>query len=295
METPRVLVLIDLFPPIVGGAETHAGDLVRGLRALDVPVTVLTRQARPDLPAEEELSSGAPVLRVPARFGGKRWAKYGVISAFREQLRLLADDIDVVYLCGFRVLGWPLAGETRRLGLPLVLRAEVLGELSGDFIWDRPGGRRHHLLRALLRPLVAMRNLRLLKAGTWLSISTAVREEYLMAGVSPDRIADIPNGIDTARFHPAGAEEKQQLRQDRNLPADGLIFVYSGKLNRGKGLGLLLEAWKQWTDDGNSGHLLLVGAGGGQFLSCEDELRAFVEKETLADRVVMIREVPACA
>jgi glycosyltransferase involved in cell wall biosynthesis len=285
MKSPRILVAIDLFPPIVGGAETHARDLVDALRALQLPVTVLTRWARPDLAREEILPNGARILRVPAAFGGVRFAQYGVIPSFLRTLRREKDSYDLIYLCGFRVLGWPLVGLARRLGKPIVLRAEVCGEASGAFIWDKPGRGTRPALRHLFSPLIALRNRRLRRADSFLSISRVIRDEYLDSTFPEARIADIPNGIDLQRFTPVSPEQVPSLRRELGLPAQEPVFVYSGKLNRGKGLELLLSVWKSYVADGRPGHLLLVGAGGGQSLSCESELNAFVSTHALSSRV----------
>jgi len=288
MPTARILVLIDLFPPIVGGAETHARDLVDALRAEGRHVHVLTRQARPDLPINETLPNGARVYRVPAIAGGVRLAKYMVIPAFKRKLRELADHYDVIYLCGFRVLGWPIVKLAHRLGKPIVLRAEVCGELSGTFIWQQPDQPPSALLRALFRPLIRQRNRRLLRADLFLAISGVIHSEYAACGVPEAKIADIPNGIDTRRFEPpADAAKVSALRQALNLPADEIIFAYSGKLNRGKGLDRLLDAWARWVRESRQGHLVLIGSGGGQFLSIESRLKQRVRDGGLAERVTL--------
>jgi glycosyltransferase involved in cell wall biosynthesis len=48
---------------------------------------------------------------------------------------------------------------------------------------------------------------------------------------------------------------------------------------------MLLRTWKSLSDERKDCHLVLVGGGGGQFLSCEIELRAFVLLKSLQDRV----------
>ena len=61
--------------------------------------------------------------------------------------------------------------------------------------------------------------------------------------------------------------------------------MYSGKLNRGKGLECLLRAWALHREQNGPGRLVLVGGGAGHHLSCEEELRAFVTDKKLDSTV----------
>lgn len=100
----------------------------------------------------------------------------------------------------------------------------------------------------------------------------------------PERLVEITNGIDTARFSPVAAAEKQALRRRLALP-DRTLCTYTGKLNRGKGLPILLRAWRRLAERWPQLHLVLVGSGAHQFLSCEAELRRFTARHGLDDRV----------
>ncbi len=279
----RVALVIDLFPPIVGGAETHARDLAGALVRAGATVTVLTRRASPELAESETLDSGVRVERI-GKPGSPRWGKYRFIPDLLSAWETRAADFDLVYLCGFRVLGWPLAGAVRKSKTPLVLRAEVCGEMSGAFIWKSPGKGESAVLKAFFSPLVAWRNRRLIRSGEFLAISSVVSAEYSAAGVQKERIKQIPNGIDTERFSPPLREEREALRAEFGF-SDDLVFLYSGKLNRGKGLQDLLTAWAKYVEAGGEGILVLVGSGGGQFLSEEEELNRRVREEGLEERV----------
>ncbi|MDR0993781.1 MAG: glycosyltransferase, partial [Verrucomicrobiota bacterium] len=116
-----------------------------------------------------------------------------------------------------------------------------------------------------------------------LAISAPIREEFQMGGVSPARIVDLPNGYDPALFHPlpAGAPSMAERRIALGLPPEGLVFAYSGKLNRGKGLERLITIWGRFAAEHPTARLLLIGSGKGQYLSCEEELK----KQAQAERV----------
>ena len=275
----RICLLTESFHPKIGGGESHARLLSARLIACDVPVFVLTQRQRRAWPREDRVD-GVPVRRVGLP-GFARFGKFLMMPAAMLELLRRRRDYDVIYVCGFRTLG-PVAVLVARLtGCRCVLRAESCAELSGaDPVHQIQGGIRQDLAQAL----ISLRNRILLRADRFLSISGAITEEFQSCGVPPERIVAISNGIDTARFAPASEGEKQELRQRLGLP-DGFLCTYTGKLNRGKGLEMLLRAWRRLCARHPALHLVLVGSGAHQFLSCETELREFVRAHDLGQRV----------
>lgn len=281
---PGVALVISSFHPRVGGGETHARILGRELVRLGVPVTVFTRAHDSALPRSDAVD-GVPVVRVGPS-GHPRLGKYLMLLPVLAALLRQRHDYDIVYICGLRVLG--IAGVLASILLrkPCILRAEACGELSGDFIYASPhGGGNKHRANPLIRLALGARNALFRKATRFLSISGVIRDEFIACGVPPGRIAHIPNGIELDPFQPADASTKAALRRELNLP-DGFLFAYSGKLNRGKGLEMLLRVWSVFAKRHTNARLVLIGAGGQQFLSCEAELKAFVAEHELGGSVV---------
>ena len=270
----RLCLLTGSFYPVVGGGERHAHLLCRELSRRGNAVLVLTRRCHVRLLPDCEALDGFTVIRVgPAGFS--RLGKYLMLVPALWRLWRRRRQYDLIYVCGLRVLG--LAGMLAQILVrkPCVLRAESRGELSGEFIWKSPEGQIKPILRAFFRPLIAIRNRLFMRAAGFLSISTPIREEFLAAGVPPARIIDIPNGLDVETFCPGAPGDHQALRQKLGLPA-AILYAYSGKLNRGKGLERLLRVWERFAANRRNVHLMLIGSGGGQYLSCEQALRAFV-------------------
>lgn len=267
---PKIWFLISSYYPTVGGGETHARLLARELAQRGWPITVLTRRRDRSWPAVEQLD-GTTVRRV-APAGAPRLGKYLMLLPALWTLLRHRREIDVLYVCGLRVLG--LAGMlfARLTGRAVILRAEACGEFSGDFIFNSPHQARVHGKR-LIRMLLRWRNRLYRKADNFLSISRVIHDEFTAGGIPADRIVHIPNGIDLAAFPPADAETKRRLRDQLGLPLRAFLFAYSGKLNRGKGLETLVRAWSRVRAVHTDAHLVLVGAGGQQFLSCEASLR----------------------
>lgn len=279
MREPGVCILIGAFHPRVGGGETHARLLARELRALGAPVFVLTRRHERGLPSEDRVD-GVRVRRIgPAGF--PRFGKYLMLPGAILALLRERHKYEVIYVCGLRVLG--LAGVLAGLlgGKRVVLRAEACGEWSGQFVH---AGGTEKPIAAPIRIALALRNRLYRKADRFLAISRVIREEFEAGGIPDRQIALITNGIDFTPFAPPDAETKRALRAQFGF-GNRFVFAYSGKLNRGKGLELLLRVWSRIAPEFPNAHLLLIGGGGTQYLSCEAELKSFVAAHALNDRV----------
>lgn len=287
-SAPRICLLTGSFYPVVGGGETHARLLCAELRRRGTEVFVLTRRRVRTTPAFEVVD-GIPVHRVPPS-GVPRFGKYLMTGPAFVRLIRMRREYDLIYVCGLRILGIVGALAALALGKRCVLRSESRGELSGAFIWQTVDGRTKPVLKALFSIPIALRNVFLRKADAFLSISGVIRGEYEACGIPGDRIASIPNGIDTDRFRPAAEVDRAALRRRLSLP-DGRLFVYTGKLNRGKGLEFLVRVWNGWAKAHPDCRLVLVGSGAMQFLSCEAAVRAYVREHGLEGSVVFAGSV----
>lgn len=288
----RVLFLTESFHPVLGGGEIHVRRLGARLVASGLGATVVTRRGEAGWPAAEEID-GIRVVRVPPPGPGRTGKYLMVPGALRAIFRELPRH-DVLVVRGTRVLGGPglLAG--RACGRPVILQPEVNGELSGEvYTWGRrlPRG-----VVSLLRAGVRLRNAWLRDADAFVAMSTEIREEMVRSGVARERVALLPHGVDVERFRPASAEERRALRRKRGLP-DGTLAVYTGRLLRGKGLEALVAAFAATTARVPELRLVIVGSGGGQALSIEEELRRDVRERGLEDRVVFtgaVDDVAGC-
>lgn len=277
---PRICLLTETFYPVVGGGETHARLLSAELNSLGMPTFVLTRRSFPGLAVRDRVGP-TPVHRVSPT-SMKRWGKYVMIPPVLRELARLRGEYDLVYVCGFRVLGAPAVLAAGVLGKRCVLRAEIIGEMSAKFATV------HAPMPALLTgtypAVIAARNLVLRRADGFVGISDPITEEFMEYGVPPEKVHPIPNGIDPEVFRPVTLMEKRDLRRKLGLP-NGILAVYSGKLNRGKGLEHLISAWETVARNTDGAHLVLVGSGGNQSLSCEAQTRRAVEELGLQSSV----------
>jgi glycosyltransferase involved in cell wall biosynthesis len=280
----RILFLSESFHPVLGGGETHIRRLGAALVAAGDGVTVVTRRGERAWPAEERLDDGIRVVRVPPA-GPGRIGKYLMVPAAALAVAREAARHDVLVVRGTRVLGLPGLVIARLSGLATVLQPEINGELDGSaFTWGKSwaGGPAGRLLRSALATL---RNPLLRDADAFVAMSRQIQREMLAAGVDPARVALVPHGVDTGRFRPATDEERSSLRSRLGIPA-GVVAVYTGRLLRGKGLEILVDAFSEVAEESPALQLVLVGSGEGESLSIEAELRRRVSELGLGRRIL---------
>jgi glycosyltransferase involved in cell wall biosynthesis len=284
----RVLFLAESFHPVLGGGETHIRQLASGLARKGMPASVLTRRTEASWPEAESLD-GVRVLRVGPPGPGRR-GKYAMVPGVLRAMGRQRDAFDVLVVRGTRVLGLPGLLGGRWLRKPVVLQCEVSGEMSGRVYtwgtrWDGVPA------SAVVKGAVLARNRLLRDADAFVTISQGTRAEFLAAGLDSDRVHHIPHGVDTERFRPAAPHERSALRAALGLPVEAKIVTFTGRLLRGKGLDLLVDAFADLTLRLPSTRLVLVGSGRGQVLDIEDALRAQVVARSQAGRVVFTGRV----
>lgn len=95
-----------------------------------------------------------------------------------------------------------------------------------------------------------------LSAGS-VCVSEGVRRFNADAGISPDRLTVIPNGIDPLRFDHAEKVSRSEL----GVPEEAHLVVYVGRLDVQKGIPFLLDAAEQVVATRPQWHLAMVGDG----------------------------------
>jgi glycosyltransferase involved in cell wall biosynthesis len=91
-------------------------------------------------------------------------------------------------------------------------------------------------------------------------ISQFVADEWLAAGLDPPKADVVFNGIDPAEYPFGGMEERTEARRILELPDDGFVVTYFGRVDREKGVHVLLEAWRRLSLDPKRSGLLVVGS-----------------------------------
>lgn len=279
----RVCLLLETYWPQVGGGETAGRMLARGLVRRGFDVTVFTRRSIPGAEARET-EGGVNIHRLPpgGTGPGRKWAL--TVPAFAAILTARAE-LDVLVVLGFRVLGVPALAAARLLGVPVVLKAESRGEMSGEFFRRGLARLGLSLDTAPVRAMIGVRNRILRRAAAFVAMSSELERELVEAGVPGSRIHRIPNAVDVERFAPAGRERRSAVRHDLGVPPHARLLVYTGRLVEYKGLPELVAAWPDVVASTPEARLALVGEGGGDLAACETELRERVDALGVASSV----------
>jgi len=253
----HVLQVTPYFPPTwaYGGIPRIVYGLGRALCELGVEVSVLTTDAM-------DARSRAPV-KPDRTLDGMRVLTCRNLSnrlAYDHQLFLPLDverqlaqlpRLDVVHLHGHRHL---LNNAAERLArthfVPTVLTA------NGTLLRHE---RKQHA-KLLWDMLVSGRIPK--RAARCVVVSQAERRQHLQAGLSADRLVEIPNGLDLGEFSPL--PPRGLFRRRLGIAPDRPMVVYLGQLSPRKGVEHLVSAFNI---DAPAGAALVVGGndmGGGK-------------------------------
>lgn len=233
-DGPIVAMVIQNYVPALGGAERQVASLAPGLRARGIRPVVVTR-ALEGRPMRDEIE-GVPVVRIPDH-GPKPIASLRFVMGARRELRAL--DPDVIHAFDTLTPSVIALAHRRRHGTPVLVKLLRSGDI-GD-------------LAVLKRKRFGERRIRSLITGVdrFVAISTDIADEVRRLGVSDERIACIPNGVDTERFHPV-----------RDGHPDGVPRVIAtGRLAPEKRLEEVAARWARVRERHPTAELVLVGDG----------------------------------
>ena len=240
---PRVLLLSPYFFPVLGGAEAAAMGVARYLHTNGYPVFVVTKRVGRGLPARDSVE-GVPVRRIPPPGRRSGYAKWLMLPTVFASLLRWRNEYDVICCVDFRGVGIAAIAAGRLAGRPVVVQAQTTGVVSCGS-WD-PSLRRFGLnpegaiARAAKRPIRALYCM----ADAHACLMKSIERESVDAGVPPERVHYVPQGVDMQRFRPAEAGEAAATRAALGWPTERLIYLYLGRLSLEKGALELLEAWK---------------------------------------------------
>jgi len=212
----RILVNVDTFAPL-GGVELSTLQVCRELAARGHEIDVLYRDSGGLRDQWEPFARRIERVRgftVPV---ARPWQATVLPGSVRAGVR---SDPDIVYLNRSEQLLWG-AATGAFAHAPLVCHL-----------------RHHPFSRAAVRVL---KN----SALRYIAVSEFIRSEWIDAGISPDRIEVIHNGVDPAAYPCASPAERLRLRAALRIRPDARVFLHYGRLTSEKGAAVLLRAWAQ--------------------------------------------------
>ncbi|MBU4015834.1 glycosyltransferase family 4 protein [Patescibacteria group bacterium] len=98
------------------------------------------------------------------------------------------------------------------------------------------------------------------KVDCFVATSKEIKKGLLNDGYIQDRIIGIPNFVDQGVFHPSDKELRDQAHKDFGFSGETIV-TFTGRLVKGKGIGVLLAAWGKVVVDFKNVCLLILGEG----------------------------------
>jgi len=239
----RVAMLINGYPPRLGGAEQQVAAMSAWLHRQGVQVTVVTRRM-PGV-ARFEVVDGVPVHRLPVP-GPKPVASLSYTLAAMRLLRRLRPDILHAHEL-FSTATSALAAKPL-VRAPVVATAHRSGA-DGD-------------VQRLRRKLFGRTRIAALRrqVDAFVCISREIEAELAGIGIAPARCHHIPNAVDTEHFKPVPDGGKPELRARLGLP-DQLTAIFTGRLAPEKRVEQLLAIWPAVRAKCPEARLLILGSG----------------------------------
>jgi glycosyltransferase involved in cell wall biosynthesis len=254
----RVAMVIQVFDPVLGGAQRQVERLGPPLERLGVDVHVVTRRV-PDTPGFER-RPGLDVHRVGRALSGAaasvQYSSLGALTVARLRP-------DVIHAHDLLSPSTAALLASRGGSTPVVAKVLSAG-LGGDIdrLLRKPFGRRR--LEALAR-----------RFSAFIALSDEVADELREHGVPDDRIRRIPNGVDADAFRPATPQERAHERAALGVGEDDLLAIYCGRFYETKHVDVLIDAAREAPV-----RLLVYGEG-----PVGDDLRRLAADPALEGRV----------
>ena len=227
------------FPPQYSGAAIQAVNLAHEMRKNGINVFFCT--VNHNGLKQTDNFEGFAVHRINEGRG-----KYGELVLWKNMWNLLRNgqcQCDIIHSHGAYLRNSVIGPFSRILGKKSLIKISLLdNDLHG--IGKGKGGWLHKKFMSQI--------------DRYVSISRKITRELVDYEFPEDKIREIPNGVDTKRFHPISNEDKMALRKRYQLPADKKIFLYAGVIDERKNVKWLIDEWKSLAKK-HSGYLLIVG------------------------------------
>jgi glycosyltransferase involved in cell wall biosynthesis len=259
----RVLMVIERYLPIWGGAENQLHQIIPHLAKRGATIQVVTRRWHKSWDSEEMID-GVSVKRlgVPG---------FGIVQTFIFCLSLSCyiiihrKKIDILHSHGAAFMGALCSFWGTCLGVKNVAKIATAGRIP--------------LLAEELFGTIALFQLK--KSSAIIAMTDEIEAELKGINVSPDIITRITNGVDGQRFKPASPEQRRGWRLKMGLKEETPVILFSSRLVKRKGLDILLDAWPIIIKGRPDAHLFVVGSGNDQRDSIEKLMKKKVVNEGL--------------
>lgn len=264
----RLLLINYEYPPIGAGAATATAEMARSAARQGHEVTVLTAAFGDDVGWTRD--GEVTLRRVRSRRRKTDQSSIGEMSSFVLRAALALPGVVKRSRAEACIVFFSLpCGPLGLLFRFITRRPYVVSLRGGDVPGTEPGLARMHRMLRIARRLV------LARARAVVANSPGLAS--LSERADPIAVRTIPNGVDVERFRPAGQE-----------PPSPFHFVFVGRLNEQKNVGLFLDALADLAAiEPGTFRASIVGDG-----PLRDSLRAAAERLRLGECLSWIPWLP---
>lgn len=232
-------MLISSFHPLVGGAERQAQRLSKKLIEKGNDVTVLTRWHE-GLLAKEKIE-GINVVRFKVSKNSKLAPLIYLIKVLKY-VRENKANIDIVHAHALSAPGISAAFISKFFKIPSIAKIAGGGGKDGcEIVRMRKSGKIGEMKVDFLKKHLDL----------FIAISKSIEKDLLDSEIEQNKIVFLPNGIDFNNFYSNNASPNEIFK-----------FVYIGRLEKIKGIDVLLSAWEALSDDFKQRNQLVIAGEG---------------------------------
>lgn len=261
MTAIRLLWLVDSLG--AGGAEALSVPFARAIDRSQLDVTVVAMTASEGVYAERIRASGLRVIDLEAR-------SLRDLGAFRRLLAILREQrIELMHAHLAYSAMWS-AIASRITNVPAVATLHVSPAATRTL---RPSAR-HRLLTPVREALMTQLLNRWTRAV--ITVSAALRDEYVRQGIHASKTRVIHNGIEVERFRRPHDEARRRIADAFGIRDDSPIAVTVSVLRAGKGIEVLIDAIQRIPCP----TFLIIGDG-----PMRDAWVALAQRKGVADRI----------
>ena len=220
----------DVLAPL-GGVELNSLQFAQDLHRRGHRIDLLYREGGSQAPQWQSVADS--VCRVPAFRLRRRRPVRDVLSVVPSLYLARKLRPDVLYLNRAELLPWGVLA-AKAAGAPLICHLHHYPDFAG--VGQLAGA-----------------------TARFIAVSTFVKRSWVDAGVPADKIDVVHNGVSPEVYRFAGTSDLLAARAELGIAADAVIFLYYGRLNRDKGIHVLLRAWADVRRRVPSAVLLMLG------------------------------------
>jgi len=281
-----IILLSNAYYPSIGGIENSLRHLAQEAHTAGDNVEIIVSDIGLDDSLKghsTELVDNVLVTRYPLQpFKSKLLAAINIIWSnvllFRllRQKKLASPDAIVIARFHFAAVIASFVGfKSVKYLVPSIFSEQFGHENTGPISWSSS-------LRVKLKTLLhsTVQRAALKKSNVFVFSETMKKQCATLVGDDSVQYSIVKPGVNTDRFYPIDATQRETLKRELNLPLNRPIILFVGRFVKAKGVSLLIDAVANVSQ---TFHLVLIGAG--------EELESYETKIMslgLADKVSII-------